>query len=333
MDPETIYETCLPILQDASLEEEDKTDALETLVRKETSLTGKSLENTVLDVLWRFRNQATPSTSPTVRHTVVRRNSPAPWQASRSGTPVAGSPRSTTASPAPQMSSLGIRPGLLRMKSSYTNQSPFTSPRPSPRPTYLAPYAPPAPKLGYEFDQSTAMPSPNPYEDFDPMDWPGSDDGGSVASGFGGGMGDVGDFMPSQMMEMSPYDILRSVLRDEKTDQEIEQILEANGYDLSSAIMSLMDTQAGALTNETSPELDAHQQRTFLIGKNMTAPRPETPTGQAKTPVVCRYWLSTGQCLRADCRFSHDLSGVLCKSVNGRFLHNPTQAYQFVGTG
>lgn len=220
------------------------------------------------------------------------------------------------------MSSLGVRPGLLRMKSSYTNQSPFTSPRPSPRPAYLAPYAPPGPKLGFEFDQTTAMPSPslNPYEDFDPMDWPGSDDGAGVAPGSGGGMGDAGDFMPSQMIEMSPYDILRSVLRDEKTDQEIEQILEANGYDLSSAITSLI--QAGSHNNETSPELDVQQQRTFLVGKNMAMPRSETPVGQAKTPVVCRYWLSTGQCLRADCRFSHDLSGVLCKSVVERSLHD-----------
>lgn len=313
MDSDIIYETCLPLLKDDSLEEEDKTDKLEDLVRKETSLTGKSLENTVLDVLWRYRNASTPSTSPSVRHTVIRRGaSPAPWQASRSGTPVAGSPRSAAASPAPQNNSLGVRPGLLRMKSSYTNQSPFTSPRPSPRPAYLAPYAAPGPKLGFDYEQGGA-PSPNPYDDFDPMDWPGSDDGASIASGY---TGEPGDWVPPQMVEMSPYDILRSVLRDEKSDQEIEQILEANGYDLSAAIASLMEGQ----NNETSPEL-GNQGRTFLVGKSMAAPRPVTPIGQARTPVVCRYWLSTGQCLRADCRFSHDLSNVVCKYVTRTMLN------------
>lgn len=321
MDTDTIYETCLPILQDPSLEEEDKTDKLEDLVRKETNLTGKSLENTVLDVLWRYRNASTPSTSPTVRHTVVRRNSPAPWQASsRSGTPVAGSPvpsfRSAAASPAPQAgagASLGVRPALLRMTSSYRNQSPFTSPRPSPRPTYLAPYASPGSKMGFEYDHNSAAPSSSLYDDYDSMDWPGGDDGAGMGMGYAA---EGNEYLQPQMVEMSPYDILRSVLRDEKSDQEIEQILEVNGYDLSAAIAALMEGQ-GLQASETSPELGGvgQSQKTFLVGKSMAAARPVTPVGQAKTPVVCRYWLSTGQCLRADCRFSHDLSNVVCKYV------------------
>lgn len=310
MDAEQIFETCLPILKDDSLEEEDKTDKLEELVRKETKLTGKPLENTVLDVLWRYRNQSTPSTSPTVRHTVVRRNSPAPWQTSRSATPVAGSPRSAAPSPAPQGGGLGVRPALLRMKSSYTNQSPFGSPRASPRPSYLSPYVAPSPKLSFNYEPPAA-PSPNIFDDYDPMsgEWlgGGSDDGHSVNSGYAGDA--AGEWMQPQMVEMSPYDILRSVLRDEKTDQEIEQILEASGYDLSAAIASLVG--GGGQGSETSPEMGSN--RTYLVGKSMAVQRPATPVGQSKTPVVCRYWLSTGQCLRADCRFSHDLSNVVCK--------------------
>ena len=308
MDSDAIFETCLPILKDDSLEEEDKTDKLEELIRKEANLTGKSLENSVLDVLWRYRNQSTPSTSPTVRHTVVRRNSPAPWQASRSGTPVAGSPRSAAPSPAPQGNNLGVRPALLRMKSSYTNQSPFTSPRPSPRPSYLAPYTSPSPKPSFDYEHGTAH-TPSLYDEYDPMtgDWLGSDDGNSVASG--GLTGEGNDWTQPGMMEMSPYDILRSVLRDQKSDQEIEQILEASGYDLSAAIASLMEGQG----NDTSPEVGSGQNRTFLVGKSMVMQRPATPLGEVRSPVMCRYWLSTGQCLRADCRFSHDLSTVVCK--------------------
>ena len=73
MTSDQIYEQCLPILQNASLEEEDKTDQLEDLIRKEAHLTGKPLENAVLDTLWRFRNGGTLSTSPPIsRHAVVR---------------------------------------------------------------------------------------------------------------------------------------------------------------------------------------------------------------------------------------------------------------------
>ena len=41
---------------------------------------------------------------------------------------------------------------------------------------------------------------------------------------------------------MSPYDILRSVLGDKKTDEEIEEALNSNSYDLGSTIASLLGT-------------------------------------------------------------------------------------------
>jgi hypothetical protein len=56
MIPDELYEKALPVLQDDALDDEDKTDQLEELMRKETSLTGKSLENIVLDCLWRYRD-------------------------------------------------------------------------------------------------------------------------------------------------------------------------------------------------------------------------------------------------------------------------------------
>lgn len=314
MDPDIIYEACLPILKDEALEEEDKTEQLEDLVRKETSLTGKSLENTVLDVLWRFRNAGTPSTSPNTRHTVVRRNSPAPWQvASRSGTPNASSPRSTTASPVPQSNNLGIRPVLFRGKSSYTG-SPFTSPKPSPRLAHAAPQM--ARSSSYNaYEQGAYGTSAGSYDEYgnDP-DWQGSDDGASItSSAYNGdtGLGSGCDWVQPQMVQMSPYDIIRSVLRDDRSDDEIENVLEANGYDLSAAIASLME---GHHSDAASLSASLPEDKIFLVGKSMApTSRPLTPAGQAKTPVICRYWLSTGQCLRADCRFSHDLSSHVCK--------------------
>lgn len=309
MDADAIFDLCLSVLKDDTLEDEDKTEKLEELVRKETSLTGKPLENAVLDVLWRYRNGGTPSTSPSTRHTVVRRNSPAPWQVSRSATPGVASPRSMAASPVPQANTLGVRPNLLRMKSSYTT-SPFGSPKPSPRLGFAAPSM--ARSASYTtFDHNDSTPSPNPFDDVgNDVDWQGSDDGTSVTSSAYTDMAVGQEWLSPQMVEMTPYDILRSVLREERSDEEIENVLEANGYDLSASIAALMGGQALDVTQGAA----LPQDKTFLVGKSMApTSRPLTPAGQARSPVVCRYWLSTGQCLRADCRFSHDLSSHVCK--------------------
>ena len=332
MTTDAVYEQCLPILRDDALDDDDKTEKVEELLRKETELKGKEVESATLDILWRFRNAAHPSTStPIIRHNVTRRHSPTPWQSSRGGTPLTASPRSSAASPVPS-SSLAPRPALLRMKSSQ--QSPFTSPRASPRlahatPSLLSPGANPT----SFFDKD---PGPDNFGEYDNdgTDWLNTDDNVSNASSnLGPDWASIPEFQP-QAMEMSPYDMLRSILRGQKTDDEIESILEANGYDLSSAIMSLMDTgsdggQSG--TAGVSPEQD----KTYLVGKSMApGSRPETPGGNGKNPIVCRYWLSTGQCLRADCKFSHDLSNHVCKyAVKSLILHGSAHMLTFLGTG
>jgi len=113
-------------------------------------------------------------------------------------------------------------------------------------------------------------------------------------------------------VEMSPYDILRHVLHGEKSDREIEAILEANAYDLSAALASL--TRSGIANPDQIGLRQSEQNKTILVGKSMVSEsRPLTPTDLAKSGIVCKYWLSTGECLRADCRFSHDLVNHLCK--------------------
>lgn len=315
MASDSIYELCLPILQDDTIEEEDKTEKLEELLQQDSQLVGKGLENAVLQVLWRFRDAATPSTSSgAVRHTVIRHASPAPWQISRSATPLASSPRSANVSPAPPPG-LGGRPSLFRVRSSVG--SPFTSPRPSPRLAHASLQIPHSPHLhNYEFSSERA-PNKDSYGDYgsENVDWLVNDDATSNASsGYGGdlGYGGSGDWTSQQMNEMSPYDILRSVFQGEKSDEEIEAVLEANGYDLSAAIMFLMSGQGSDSGQIVTNILEL--EKTVLVGKSMVpGARPVTPVGQAKSGVVCRYWLSTGQCLRADCRFSHDLANHLCK--------------------
>ncbi|KAF2013224.1 hypothetical protein BU24DRAFT_232630 [Aaosphaeria arxii CBS 175.79] len=312
MVADEVYEACLPVLQDESLEEDEQTDKLEELLRNQTGLTGKSLENIVLDCLWRFRDAGNSSASPPPsRATIIRRASPAPWQANRAPTPVNHSPR--TIHPPPGFGI--VPPGFSRAKSS--NASPFTSPRPSPRLAFSSPHIPHSPSLSaYQFSERVS-PAPDLYGDLgsDSVDWLVNDDSGSTESssflGDGTLNGAAAEWVQPQAMDMGPYDMLRSILRDDRPDEEIEKALESNGYDLSAALLALMGTQAYESQQLAS---SLPEQGTYLVGKSMSpAFRPATPAGQSKSNIVCKYFLSTGHCARADCRFSHDTSKTLCK--------------------
>ncbi|KAH4197888.1 hypothetical protein HBI56_093780 [Parastagonospora nodorum] len=321
MVADVLYEKALPVLQNDALDEEDKTDQLEELMRKETNLTGKSLENIVLDCLWRYRDAGSSSSSPPPsRHTVIRRPSPAPWQ-NRAPTPVNNSPR--TVHPPP---GFGIAPPAFNRAKSST-ASPFTSPRPSPRLAFSSPHIPHSPSLSaYQFSEG---PSPNNdlYGDLDShsVDWLVNDDSGSTESsllGDGTLNGGAAEWVQPQTMDMGPYDMLRSILRDDRSDEELEKVLEANGFDLSAALLALM----GQAMEGSQLPTPSHDQSGYLIGKSMNPTfRPATPAGQQKSNIVCKYFLSTGHCARADCRFSHDTSKTLCKYfLNGNCLAGET---------
>ncbi|KAF2222436.1 hypothetical protein BDZ85DRAFT_219319 [Elsinoe ampelina] len=307
MVADSIYELCAPILKDDTITEEDKTDKLEDLMKKELSLTGKALEDAVLGVLWRHRGtQGSSSSPPPIRTTVIRRPSPAPWQINRSGTPIASSPRSTsgTINPPP---GFGIAPpSFKRAKSSTASPSP----RASPRLAYVTPQIPHSPSLSaYQFSEPS--PTTETYESYgdlgsDNVDWLVNDDASSTTSW--GDSGFASEYMQPVNVDMSPFDIIRSVLRDDKSDEELGKLLEVNGYDLNQTISSLMETR------QPEQPVSQDQSRTFLIGKSMSpTSRPMTPVGQAKSPIVCRYYLASGHCARADCRFSHDITSHLCK--------------------
>ncbi|KAG4223109.1 hypothetical protein PC116_g28419, partial [Phytophthora cactorum] len=146
------------------------------------------------------------------------------------------------------------------------------------------------------------------------VDWLVSDDALSIASSVGTSSGlnaAAPEYVSAQQSDMTPYDMLRSILGQSKTDEEIELALSMHGYDLSATIASIMESQAQDSTNVAglTPE-----SKSVLIGKSMTPDgRPTTPSTQGKAGIICKFYLSTGQCLRADCRFSHDLSNHLCK--------------------
>lgn len=299
------YQLCKPILDNKDLEEEDKVEQLEDLLRKETGLAGKAIEDAILDALWRHRNAAKGDEAMPQRHTVIRKSSPAPWQINRVPTPLGSPPPSS--SPALSSTFPASRPSFSRQRSAA---SPFASPRPSPR-LALAQPIPHSPSLNaYEFsDQS---PAPDIYGDFgsDTVDWLVADDAASVASSTGTGSLSAAapEWLPQP--DMSPYDMLRSVLGDQMSDAQIESALEEHSYDLSATIASLLGSDKAPGAASTAGKDGSN----MLIAKSL-APnqaQPGTP-GSSKSPIVCKYWLASGSCLRADCRFAHDTSGYLCK--------------------
>ncbi|PFH61779.1 hypothetical protein XA68_16308 [Ophiocordyceps unilateralis] len=306
------YELCLPILQDPSFEDEDRTDRLEELLKKETNLSGSALENVVLDAMWRYREASGASASPPpIRQSILRRPSPASWRGSP--TPLNGSPRLGVSPLAPP----GFVSTFTRTKSSTA--SPFSSPRASPRLALATPAIPHSPNLNaYEFaSDSTPAAEINGDYQTENVEWLVNDDAASVSSSVGTSSGlnaAAPEFssMSSQQADMSPYDMLRSILGQTRTDDEIEASLATHGYDLSATITSIMESQARGGGLMAVPPID--EPKGVLIGKSISAEgRPTTPAGQQKTTIVCKFYLSTGQCLRADCRFSHDLSNHLCK--------------------
>lgn len=318
MVSDAIYELCIPILNDPVIEDEERTEKLEELVQKEASIVGQALEDAVLTILWRHRESTGSSkTSPPVRHTVIRRSSPAPWHAHTSS-PLA-SPSLSGASPALFPGLGSARPGFVRARS--FNASPFTSPRPSPRLAFASPI-PHSPSLNsYEFSEPNT--GQNDYGDYgsDTVDWLVNDESASRPSSSGAGSaygsvlnGDAAPWIQPQQHDMSPHDMLRSVLGDGKSDEEMDIALEANGYDLSATLMSLMGSQ-GAYQEDSAymPENDGQ----IIIGKSMAANQPvliDQPQ-RARSSIVCKYWSANGSCLRADCRFSHDLSRHICRSA------------------
>ncbi|KAK2056494.1 smr domain-containing protein [Colletotrichum caudatum] len=308
------YEICLPILQDATLEDEDKTDKLEDLLRSQTTLNGSSLDNAILDVLWRYRDGGGAAASPPpIRQTILRRPSPASWRGN--ATPLSGSPRLGVSPLAPPGFVPSFTPSFTRTKSSAA--SPFSSPRPSPRLAFATPAIPHSPNLNaYEF-ASDKSPSHETFGDYqtENVEWLVADDAISITSSLGTSSGlnaAAPEFssMSSQQADMSPYDMLRSILGQTRTDEEIEAALAVHGYDLSATIVSIMESQAQE-NGYSSPQPE--ENNISLIGKALAAEsRPTTPAGQ-RSGVICKFYMSTGQCLRADCRFSHDLSNHLCK--------------------
>ncbi|KAL9107684.1 MAG: hypothetical protein Q9227_007491 [Pyrenula ochraceoflavens] len=316
MIADDLYELCLPLLDDKELEEEDKPEKLQELLSKEKSLSGKPLENAVLDALWRHRNSSTKGGQVSQRLPAARAARPIP----RAPTPLGSPSPLTGTSPANPPPGFPIsRPSFSRQRS--TAPSPFASPRPSPSLAFAQPI-PHSPSLNaYEFSRESS-PAPDIYGDYgsDTVEWLVSDDAPSVATSIGSGQLSAAapEWVPQPDME--PYDILRSVLGGRKNNDEIKEALEQHSYDLEATIAALSEADPTDQSMLSSTILN--DPTSVLVGKsmNMDQSRPMTPNN-GQSPIVCRYWLKTGSCYRGDCRYAHDLTNHLCKYwMNGACL-------------
>ncbi|KAK5738555.1 hypothetical protein LTR17_005891 [Elasticomyces elasticus] len=325
MVSQRIFDLCLPILSDEALGDEDKTEKVEELLSSPpTSLKGKALEDAVLGALWQWKNSTDTSPPPLQQNKpAIRSRSPAPW-IQRASTPTS----SGTTSPRPRDATPTYPPGfgppsgfMARTKSSTA--SPFGSPRPSPRLPVATPMIPHSPRLSaYQFTSPSESTTEN-YGDYgsDTVDWLVNDnEDASSNTSYGDTTPNAGaeGYMQGYgaEMEMSPYDMLRSILQAPSTDAELESVLEANGYDLSQTINSLMEAQGFSTSNALAAAVQEQRSvQSVLIGKSMEpSSRPVTPAGQAKSPIichVCKFWLQ-GNCLAGpNCLFSHDPTALM----------------------
>ncbi|KAJ7623435.1 hypothetical protein FB45DRAFT_925668 [Roridomyces roridus] len=138
---------------------------------------------------------------------------------------------------------------------------------------------------------------------------------------------------------MTPFDVLSSVFGNSLAPSELENALVVNGYEFERAMAWLVD-RAPPTSPQPAPQLRIQQMggRVTVVARD-----PARGRGDGRTPPryvngrpaqggnrVCRYFVA-GECLRADCRFSHDLERALCrfwlrgtcaKNENCEFLHH-----------
>ncbi|EIW79169.1 hypothetical protein CONPUDRAFT_107295 [Coniophora puteana RWD-64-598 SS2] len=117
---------------------------------------------------------------------------------------------------------------------------------------------------------------------------------------------------------MTPFDVLSSVFGTTLAPSELEEALASNGYDFEMAMAWLIERALPAPPQHQAPRTQAMGNRVTLVSRDSATRggrggakgvngRPN-PGGNR----VCRYYLA-GECLRADCRFSHDLERALCR--------------------
>ncbi|KAM6496877.1 hypothetical protein JOM56_007350 [Amanita muscaria] len=150
---------------------------------------------------------------------------------------------------------------------------------------------------------------------------------------------------------MTPFDVLSSVFGSSLAPSELEEALANNGYDFERAMAWLVDKAPPSSPQPSPIRMQSMGSRVMLVSREA---QPNLRGGRGTYPIpipsssrpgqrysnngrpsqaatrVCRYYLA-GECLRADCRFSHELERALCrfwlrgtcaKQENCEFMHH-----------
>ncbi|KAJ3754135.1 hypothetical protein EV360DRAFT_52192 [Lentinula raphanica] len=216
----------------------------------------------------------------------------------------------------------------------------------------------------WEPDYSSNLPNPplNPYAfEFTPPFLPSERSEGALGmSGMSNGLANESDIdtdpdAAAALLTdgMTPFDVLTSVFGATLAPSELEEALASNGYDFDRAMAWLVDRTVPLQQQQQQQNGNSAPQRMQPAGGRVTVV-PRGPGARGGYPMpgpqnrpnansryvngrpnaggnrVCRYFVA-GECLRADCRFSHDLERALCrfwlrgtcaKGENCEFLHH-----------
>ncbi|KAF8199165.1 hypothetical protein BJ912DRAFT_951130 [Pholiota molesta] len=186
----------------------------------------------------------------------------------------------------------------------------------------------------YDNPWSTSPPNADPNQGYFP------------SMGYPYGSPEMGALIPEPESEeasaaltdgMTPFDVLSSVFGSTLAPSELEEALAANGFDFDRAMAWLVDRSLPPAPSHSPQNRMQHMgarvtlvsrdaagrggpaqangaRGSFQSANNNGRPAPRYVNGR---PVpggnrVCRYFVA-GECLRADCRFSHDLERALCR--------------------
>lgn len=107
-----------------------------------------------------------------------------------------------------------------------------------------------------------------------------------------------GEKRQAPVVTSSPIDQLNDMFNGSIPRHRIEQALKANGYDVIEAATHLMN------------QLKSTEEQTSIS----TPPTTSEPffSVDKKNKALCSFFIKNGSCLRADCKFSHDIDSRVC---------------------
>lgn len=117
---------------------------------------------------------------------------------------------------------------------------------------------------------------------------------------------------------MNPFDILRSVLGSSDRDEDISKALERNGFDIQRVLEIMkenMKPKPKPAEQEQFVGTSQDEQQIHSDSEDMCDTADDTldTIQDEHSKVLCKYFVQYGECLRADCFYSHDLSSRICK--------------------